>query len=188
MTKAESEGDWRPQKKGAMSKGELDAFLAEPHIARLACLKPDGFPYIVPAWYHWDGRAFWFVARERSVWAHYLSLDPRVSVVVDEPVPPIRKVIVEGTAIIVEAAVPPYLDNGEMSEWNKIGTNHTGPRYRENYPTSQYRDSISQEPCWTIKIVPRKTTTWQGLAWAKRYYHDDLKEPVEAQTSESPSP
>jgi hypothetical protein len=98
-----------------------------------------------------------------------------VSVLVDEPVPPIRKVMAEGTAIIVEAAVGPYLDDGEMSIWNKIGTNHTGPKYRDTYHTEQYRDSVNKEPCWTIKVVPRRITTWQGLAWAKRYYHEELQ-------------
>jgi len=176
MSETEKEEIWRPKKKGAMSKEEIDEFLAEPFIARLACLKPDGSPYVVPAWYHWDGLSFWFVARERSVWAHYLALDPRVSVVVDEPVPPIRKVMVEGTAVIVEAAAPPFDENGEMSQWNKIGTYHTGPRYREAYATEGYRDTVSKEPCWTIKIVAKKMTTWQGLAWAKRYYHDDAEE------------
>ena len=165
----------RGGKAGAMSREEMNAFLAEPWIARLACLKPDGSPYIVPAWYHWDGLAFWFVARERSAWAHYIARDPRVSVVVDEPVPLIRKVMAEGTGLIVEAAVGPYLETGEMSLWNKIGTNHTGPKYRESYHTEEYRDSVSHEPCWTIKVVPRKLTTWQGLAWAKRYYHEELK-------------
>jgi nitroimidazol reductase NimA-like FMN-containing flavoprotein (pyridoxamine 5'-phosphate oxidase superfamily) len=175
MSGATGDESWRGGKAGAMSREEMNAFLAEPWIARLACLKPDGSPYLVPAWYHWDGLAFWFVARERSAWAHYIARDPRVSVVVDEPVPPIRKVMVEGTALIVEAAVGPYLENGEMSLWNRIGTNHTGPKYRDTYHTEQYRDSVSHEPCWTIKVVPRKLTTWQGLAWAKRYYHEELK-------------
>ena len=49
------------------------------------------------------------------------------------------------------------------------------PKFRESYHTDEYRDSISHEPCWTIKVIPRKLTTWQGLAWAKRYYHDELK-------------
>jgi hypothetical protein len=58
-----------------------------------------------------------------------MARDPRVSLVVDEPDPPIRKVICEGTAVVVEAAVGPYLDNGEKSIWNKIGERYTGPRY-----------------------------------------------------------
>src|SRR3954447_25079663 len=84
--------EWRGSKFGAMSPAEVNDFLAGPWIARTACLKPDGSPYVFAAWYHWDGVAFWLVPRARSAWAHYLATDPRVSLVVDEPQPPIRQV------------------------------------------------------------------------------------------------
>jgi len=95
---------WRGQQIGGMTREEMNEFLKGPWTARLATLKPDGWPYVVPCWYHWDGVAFWVVPRERSVWAHNMALDPRVSLVVDEPDPPIRKVICEGIAVVVEAA------------------------------------------------------------------------------------
>jgi hypothetical protein len=165
--------EWRGKKFGGMDPAEMNEFLAGPWVARIACLKPDGSPYIFPAWYHWDGVAFWLVPRARSAWAHYLVADPRVSLVVDEPEPPIRKVVCEGTAVCVEAAVGPYLENGEMSVWNKIGTYETGPRYLGD-KVNDYRGEVNVEPCWTFKIVPKKLTTWQGLGWAKRYSHDEL--------------
>jgi len=110
--------NWRGTKFGALNAEELDAFLQGPWIARLACLKPDGAPYVVPLWYHWDGDVFWVVPRERAQWAHYMVADPRVSLVIDEPNPPIRKVLCEGRAVVVEEPVGPYLDNGEKSIWN----------------------------------------------------------------------
>lgn len=164
---------WRGEKVGGMTRTELNEFLAGPWIARLACLKPDGAPYIVPLWYHWDGICFWVVGRERSVWAHYLAADPRVSLVVDEPTPPIRKVICEGTAVVVEAAVGPYLESGEKSQWNVIGEKYTGPRYLGER-AAEYRGSVNVEPCWTYKIVPRQLTTWQGFDWHPRYKHPEL--------------
>ena len=164
---------WRGAKVGGMTPEEVNEFLQGPWIARLACLKPDGSPYVVPCWYHWDGVAFWVVPRERSAWAHYMARDPRVSIVVDEPTPPIRKVICEGTAIVVEAAVGPYLEDGEMSVWNKIGTHHTGPRYLGER-AAEYRGGVNVEPCWTFKIVPTKIRTWQGFDWAARYKHPEF--------------
>ena len=166
--------DWRG-KLGGMSREEVDAFLAGPWIARLACLKPDGWPYIVPTWYRWDGESFWVVPRKRSQWAHYLAADPRVSLVVDEPEPPIRKVICEGRAEIVETPVGPFLDNGEKSLWNRIGEEHTGPRYLGER-AAEYRGSVNVEPCWTIRIVADKLTTWQGFGWHPRYKHPELHE------------
>lgn len=167
------EGNWRGDRIGGMTAQEMNDFLAEPWIARIACLRPDGSPYIVPAWYHWDGACFWLVPRLRSAWAHYLAQDPRVSLVVDEPQPPIRKVICEGTAVIVEAGVGPYLEDGRPSIWNKIGSQHTAPRYLGER-AQEYRGSVNVEPCWTIKIVPRKLTTWQGFEWGKDYKHPEF--------------
>lgn len=171
--------DWRG-KLGGMSPQEMNEFLQGPWLARLACLKPDGWPYVIPVWYHWDGSAFWVVGRERSEWCHFMALDPRVSLVVDEPVAPIRKVVCEGTAVVVEAAVGPYLLNGEKSQWNLIGERHTGPRYLGE-KAQEYRGDVNVEPCWTFKIVPRKLVTWQGFGWAKRYRHPELYPPAAAE-------
>ncbi len=53
-------------KMGKMEEDEVEAFLASDTLARLACLKPDGSPYVIPIWYQWDGKDFWFVGRERA--------------------------------------------------------------------------------------------------------------------------
>jgi hypothetical protein len=157
-----------------MSVREMNEFLAHPWVAKIACLQPDGSPYIAASWYHWDGVAFWVVPRARSEWAHYLARDPRCHVLIDDPNPPNSKVMCEGTAVVVEAAVGPYLDNGEMSVWNKIGTYHTGPRYL-GVRSDDYRGPKNVEPCWTIKIVPRKIiTVANAFQWATRYKHPEL--------------
>lgn len=168
------DASWRGTKIGPMTAEEMNSFLLGPWLGRLACLKPDGWPYIVPVWYHWDGVGFWVVPRARSAWAHYMALDPRVCLVVDEPDPPIRKVTCEGTAVVVEAGVGPYLDNGEKSVWGKIGDKYTGPRYLGQERSEEYRGSVNVEPCWTFKIVPRRILTWQGFDWADRYKHPEF--------------
>lgn len=180
-----SENNWRGDRIGGMSPEEMNEFLAGPWLARLACLKPDGSPYIVPCWYHWDGVSFWVVPRVRSIWAHYMARDPRVALVVDEPEPPIRKVICEGTAVVVEAGVGPYLDDGTKSVWNKIGERYTGPRYLGD-KADEYRGGVNAEPCWTFKIVPEKLTTWQGFDWAKKYKHPELHPDEKGERSVEP--
>jgi hypothetical protein len=58
--------------------------------------------------------------------------------------------------------------------WNKIGTYHTGPRYLGER-ANEYRGPKNVEPCWTIKIVPRKIMTVRyGFQWASRYKHPEL--------------
>ena len=164
--------NWRGSNIGGLNTQEIDEFLAGPWLARLACLKPNGSPYVVPVWYHWDGAAFWLVARKKSEWARFIADDPRVSLVIDEPEPPIRKVICEGLAEVIEEPVGPILDNGKSSIWNQIGSEHTGPRYLGE-KSSEYRDSINTEPCWTFKICPEKLVTWQGFDWHDRYKNAD---------------
>jgi hypothetical protein len=38
---------------GPMTRAELDAFLREPWIAKLACRRPDGWPCITSIGYGW---------------------------------------------------------------------------------------------------------------------------------------
>ena len=68
---------------GGMTAEHMTEFLAGAPLARLACLKPDGSPYVMPVWYQWDGESIWLVGRQRSVWCEYIKNDPRISVVID---------------------------------------------------------------------------------------------------------
>ncbi len=77
---------------------EQQALLREPWAARLVCLRPDGAPHIVPVWHEWDGRAFHLPAWEGSRWADYLRANPHLSLSVDEPWPPLRRVVARGQA------------------------------------------------------------------------------------------
>ncbi len=53
-----SDESWRGRV-GRLNESEVTAFLAEPHLARLACLDDEGWPYVVPLWQEWDGNSFW---------------------------------------------------------------------------------------------------------------------------------
>ncbi|GAB4534168.1 MAG: hypothetical protein Fur0018_23950 [Anaerolineales bacterium] len=81
-----------------LSPQERDALLQEPWAARLVCLRPDGTPHIVPVWHAWDGEAFYLPAWEGSHWAVYLHTNPQLSISVDEPWPPLRRVVAQGQA------------------------------------------------------------------------------------------
>ena len=51
---------------------------------RIACLEPDGWPYITVCWHDWHDGSFWLVPRQRSRWAELLERDGRLSFVVDD--------------------------------------------------------------------------------------------------------
>ena len=83
MSAQEKDESWRG-KIGKMSAAEIDGFLNEPFLARVACLDDNDWPYVVPCWYQWDGEALWVVPRARSAWARYLKARPRCAVTIDE--------------------------------------------------------------------------------------------------------
>ena len=83
MSAQEKDESWRG-KIGKMSTDEIDGFLNEPFLARVACLDDNDWPYVVPCWYQWDGAALWVVPRARSAWARHLEARPRCAVTIDE--------------------------------------------------------------------------------------------------------
>src|ERR687885_1545646 len=91
---------------GPLSPQELDEFLAQPLLLKLACLRPDGWPYIVPLWYAWQTRKLYVVARERAVWVPYIQREPRVGVLIDEDARRHRRVQMTASAAIVEGPIP----------------------------------------------------------------------------------
>ncbi len=163
-----------------LSKEEMEAFLKGPNIARLAVVKDDGSPFIVPVWYEWDGHAIYVVGRKRSEWVNYIRRDNRVCVLIDEDKPPLRKVIIEGCAEIVG------------SDWMEIGRRMV-VRYLGPDVGPKYLEGTLDQPRWVIKITPRKITTWMvppefaasKEAWHPRYYEPGTKWYAEHQREKS---
>ena len=155
----EPEGAWRG-KVGGMSPEEVDAFLERAHVMRLACLKPDGAPYLTVCWQEWRDGSFWVIPRERSVWARYMQRDPRVSFVVDVP-ETIEKILGEGTAECVE-------EPNVGGKWVEIAERMSLRYLGENGPT--YLIPTLNQPRWLFRIDPAKMQTWQGVGWARRFW------------------
>jgi nitroimidazol reductase NimA-like FMN-containing flavoprotein (pyridoxamine 5'-phosphate oxidase superfamily) len=78
---------------GKLSPEEIDEFLAQPIIARIGTVKPDGAPHVAAMWQQWDGEAMWVIPRSRSSWFVNLSKEPRVCILcaddIDLDLPPI---------------------------------------------------------------------------------------------------
>ncbi len=87
---------------GPLDDAAIGTFLQGPWAARLACLRPDGRPHVIPVWQEWDGEAFSVIAWQGSQWADYVLHNPNVSLTVDEPWPPLRRVVSRGQAVPVE--------------------------------------------------------------------------------------
>jgi nitroimidazol reductase NimA-like FMN-containing flavoprotein (pyridoxamine 5'-phosphate oxidase superfamily) len=67
----------------SMSVAELDAFLADERVLRLATLDEDGWPAVVPVWFVWHEGAFWVWNLTRAKRTARLEQGTRCAFVVD---------------------------------------------------------------------------------------------------------
>lgn len=153
---------------GPMSDQEFAAFLSGSCLARLACIKPDGGPYVVPIWYHWSDNRIWFVGRQKSAWCGYLDRNPSAAVVIDTEgeyeaaghrfLTP--KVVAEGSVEIVGRP-------GDDVDWQSIAL-AMALRYRGDAGRA-YVERTANQGRWLIALDPESVVTWRGGGWAKRY-------------------
>ena len=158
MTSSGSSESWRG-KVGQLDREELDAFLAEGRIARLACIDDEGWPYVVPCWQEWDGEGFWVIPRKKSAWAGYLRQEPRCAITVDED-GTLRKVIAQCMAKLVE-------EPNVGGRWVPIAERMSLRYLGENGP--KYLEPTLDKPRWLFYLEPHRLWTWQGVDWARRY-------------------
>jgi len=158
VTEQQTSEDWRG-KIGALERDELDAFLREGHLMRLACIGDDGWPYVVPCWHEWEDGAWWVIPRRRSVWATYLEREPKCGVTVDEAGRQ-RRVVAQCLAELVER---PNVDG----QWLPIAERMARRYLGENGP--KYLIPTLDKPRWLFRLRPVHLKTWQGVGWASRY-------------------
>jgi hypothetical protein len=137
-----------------MNQEEIAAFLKGPYTARLACIRPDGRPHVIPVWQEWDGRDFLLIAWRGSQWAEYVQANPNVSLTVDEPWSPQRRVVVSGCAARQDDMPPGALD-GLLQRMARryLGRAAGVPR---------------EQVLHAFRIRPEALRGWQGLAQAPR--------------------
>ena len=151
---------------GGLSDKEVEDFLATDALARFACLKPDGAPYVIPLWYQWDGEALWFVGRQRAV----VRLCGQRSAglrrdLMPLTVPPTNR---------AKRLRFPRCSSRQCSgaEEPNVGGKWCAGRRGDVSPLSgpqrpHYLVPTLNQPRWLIKVVPEKVRTWQGVAWAR---------------------
>lgn len=82
-------------------KEKIDAFLAEPILARLATANPKNCqPHAVPVWFLWDGESIFISAFSSTRKVKDLKKNQRCSICIDtqESGKPLTGVVLEGTA------------------------------------------------------------------------------------------
>lgn len=134
-----------------LSAREISAFLQGPWTARLACLRPDGSPHVIPVWQEWDGASFTVLAWEGSQWADFVLANPAVSLTVDEPWPPLRRVTARGRA--EPLAIP--ADSPKLDELVQ--------RFTARYLGRAERSRAAGRVSSAFRIQVDHLVGWQGL-------------------------
>ncbi len=133
---------------------ELDDFLAGLWGAQLACVRSDGTPHVVPLWYEWDGEAIWLAASPGSSWRSHVADNPEVSVTLDEPWPPLRRVFLSGEASEVPDGEVP---GGLAGLRRRLAIRYLGKG-------AELQSELSDVEGWSaVRIVPERVHGRQGL-------------------------
>jgi len=87
-----------------MSPESMDAFLEGAHIARLATVRPDGRPHVVPVWYLWQDGALYIESSRESQKRKNLEHNRNVAVTIDEFIGGLQYqfVIMEGAVELID--------------------------------------------------------------------------------------
>lgn len=135
----------------SLSSAEIAELLRAPLIARLACLRPDGRPHVVPVWQEWDGKYFYVIAWPGSLWAEYLRQTPHLSLTIDEPWPPLRRILARGYAEPLDVEAMP---GGLTGLLDRMRRRYLGPNGA--LPGGDVRP---------FRILSQTLSGWQGLPW-----------------------
>src|SRR3954467_6479053 len=97
-----------------MTNEQALAFIAErPRTAKLAIVKKDGSPQVVPVWIAVDGETIVFNTGVETAKGKAMRRDPRVSLCVDDDPPPFSFVTVSGTVELIT-------DRDEVLKWATV--------------------------------------------------------------------
>jgi PPOX class probable F420-dependent enzyme len=127
-----------------MTTEECRSFLLSPvRTGKLATMRKDGRPYVVPVWFDLEGETLVFTTWHKSIKAASIRRDPRVCLCVADETPPFAYVQVEGTAVLSP-------DVEQVRYWaTRIGGRYMGQALAEAYGK---RNSVEGE--LLVRVTP----------------------------------
>lgn len=130
-----------------------DFLLAQTRTAKLATVRADGRPHVIPVWFDLDGDTLIFTTGENSVKARNIQRDAQVSLCVDDETPPFSYVQIEGTAVLTA-------DLDALKQWaTRIGGRYMGQERAEEYGA---RNGVPGE--LLVRVTPTKIRFEQNIA------------------------
>lgn len=161
-----------------LSEAETEELLNERgHLARIATVRADGSPSVVPVWFLYDAGRILITPRKFSEFYADIQNDPRVAITIDEDDSLYRKVLVVGSAEIL-------YEPGQDGEWRdiyrRIALRYVDEASADFYltETRDQRRALIGVTLAKAKVVtwrmPREGEPYTGI-WASRYYDKGTK-------------
>jgi PPOX class probable F420-dependent enzyme len=111
----------------ALTEEQRHFLLGAVRTGKLATVRADGRPHVVPIWYHLDGDTLVFNTGQKSVKAANIRRDTRVSLCIDDENPPFAYMLIEGIATVSD-------DLEVVKHWaTRIGGRYMGEDQAEAY-------------------------------------------------------
>jgi PPOX class probable F420-dependent enzyme len=130
-----------------MTQDEIRSFLMDTaRTGKLATVRPDGRPHVAPIWFTMDGDDLLFNTWHTSVKAKNMQHDNRVSLCVDEEVPPFSFIVIEGTVTLTD---PPA---AERVKW----AGEIGGRYMGADRAAEFGERNGVEGELLVRLTPTK--------------------------------
>ena len=142
-------GRFRLGKGRGLSPEELHAFLTETKIfVKIGTIGEDGWPNVNPAWYEYDGQAFWLVTKALAGFCQNMRRDSRVTLCIDNPEPPYKRVMVRGRA--------EFVDDDWVERARRMVLRYLGPQGID------YFEATLDLPRQLVRIWPERISSWNG--------------------------
>ncbi|MCC6712170.1 MAG: PPOX class F420-dependent oxidoreductase [Candidatus Dadabacteria bacterium] len=136
-----------------MNDAERRKFLLDgTKTGKLATVRKDGSPHVVPVWYDLDGDSLVFTTGAETVKGRNIKREPRVCMAVDDQAPPYSFVMIEGTAELSE-------DPEELYHWAK----RIAARYMGQAKAEAFGKRNSGEGEVLVRITPSKIISYRDV-------------------------
>jgi PPOX class probable F420-dependent enzyme len=131
-----------------LTSDEVNALLAELHVAVITTLNRDGSPQSTPVWYMPEIDAIWVIADQDSLKVRNLKRDPRVSIMIASDDSPYRYVVFRGEAKLRD------IESLELPT-------RMAKRYLGEIGGARYMADIDPHPPSTIiELTRNRSATW----------------------------
>ena len=123
------------------------------HTGKLATVRADGRPHVVPIWFHLDGDSLVFTLWHKSVKALNMQRDARVCICVDDETPPFSFMQIEATVMMED-------DLDSLVHWATIiSARYMGADLAEQYGK---RNGVPGE--LLVRVTPHKVVFEENVA------------------------